>query len=306
MFYRDYSAFLSEHFDGKVQKISVDAGLSCPNRDGTISTGGCSYCNNATFSPGYCGSHLSVEEQLEKGVRFFARKYSKMRYIAYFQSYTGTHGDVGMLLDMYTRALAYNGVDGLIVGTRPDCVADGLLDAVARLRDRTGKFIMFEFGAESSHDRTLEAVNRCHTWAQTVDAVRRTKTHGLFVGLHFINGLPGESRQMMLDTVEAINRLNIDTVKFHQLQIVRGTRLARQWQAGEVKLHQFTLDEYISHCADIVARLRSDIAIERFTSQSPDELLISPRWGVKNYQFVNLLNKRLAELGITQGCLSSR
>lgn len=306
MLYKDYSTFLSEHFDGKVQKISVDAGLSCPNRDGTISTGGCSYCNNATFSPGYCGAHLSVEEQLEKGVRFFARKYSAMRYIAYFQSYTGTHGDVGILLDMYARALDYNGVDGLIVGTRPDCVADGLLDAVARLRDRTGKFIMFEFGAESSHDRTLEAVNRCHTWAQTVDAVRRTKAHGLFVGLHFINGLPGESRQMMLETVKAVNRLDIDTVKFHQLQIVRGTRLARQWQAGEVELHQFTLDEYISHCADIVARLRSDIAIERFTSQSPDELLISPRWGVKNYQFVNLLNKRLAELGITQGCMSAR
>lgn len=306
MFYRDYSAFLSEHFDGKVQKISVDAGLSCPNRDGTISTGGCTYCNNATFSPGYCGAHLSVEEQLEKGVLFFGRKYSTMRYIAYFQSYTGTHGDVGKLLDMYTRALSYEGVDGLIVGTRPDCVADGLLDAVARLRDLTGKFIMFEFGAESSHDQTLAAVNRCHTWAQTVDAVCRTKARGLFVGLHFINGLPGESRQMMLETVEAVNRLDIDTVKFHQLQIVRGTHLARQWQAGEVKLHQFTLDEYIGHCADIVARLRSDIAIERFTSQSPDELLISPRWGVKNYQFVNLLNKRLAEHGITQGCLSSR
>lgn len=301
-YYRDFAAFLAEHFQGKVQKISVDAGLSCPNRDGTISTGGCSYCNNATFSPGYCLQHESVEEQLRKGTEFFARKYTDMRYLAYFQSYTGTHGAVPMLIDMYSRALGYNGVVGLIIGTRPDCVPEPLLDELQRLKNETGLFVMFEFGAESSHDTTLATVNRCHTWAQTVDAVERTKRHGFCVGLHFINGLPGETREMMLETVDAINSLDIDTVKFHQLQIVRGTRLARQWQAGELTFNEFTLDSYIDLCVDIVARLKPGIAIERFTSQSPDELLISPRWGVKNYQFANLLNNRLAAAGVTQGC----
>ena len=301
-YYRDFAAFLSEHFTGKVQKISVDAGLSCPNRDGTISTGGCSYCNNATFSPGYCHQHEPVEEQLHKGTEFFARKYTDMRYLAYFQSYTGTHGEVHKLIDMYRRALNCEGVVGLIIGTRPDCVPDQLLDELLRLKNVTGRFVMFEFGAESSHDTTLATVNRCHTWAQTVDAVERTKQRGFCVGLHFINGLPGETCQMMLETVDAINCTDIDTVKFHQLQIVRGTRMARQWQSGELIFNEFTLEGYIDHCVDIVARLKPEIAIERFTSQSPDELLISPRWGVKNYQFTNLLNNRLAAAGVTQGC----
>ncbi len=301
-FYRDFSEFLSEHFEGKVQKISVDAGLSCPNRDGTISTGGCSYCNNATFSPDYCRQHDSVEKQLRKGFEFFSRKYADMQYLAYFQSYTGTHGEVSKLIDMYRRALACEGVVGLIIGTRPDCVQEPLLDALQELKSETGRFVMFEFGAESSHDTTLEAVNRCHTWSQTVDAVERSKRHGFCVGLHFINGLPGETQEMMLETVDAINRIDIDTVKFHQLQIVRGTLMARQWQARELTFHEFTLDTYIDLCVEIVARLKPGVAIERFTSQSPDELLISPRWGVKNYQFTNLLNNRLAASGVTQGC----
>ena len=301
--YRDYAAFLSEHFSGKMQKISIDAGLSCPNRDGTFSTGGCSYCNNATFSPDYCRTDNSVEAQLEKGVSFFSRKYAEMRYLAYFQSYTGTHGNMGMISGMYRAALGYPGVEGLIIGTRPDCVPDSVLNVLKEIRQDTGKCIMLEFGAESSHNETLSSVNRCHTWEQVVDAVQRTRRYGFPAGLHLINGLPGETPEMMLATVDAVNNLDIDTVKFHQLQLIRGTRLARQWQDGLVGLHQFSLDEYVEHCVKIVGRLRQGIAIDRFTSQSPDGLLISPRWGVKNYQFVNLLNNRLVSAGITQGCL---
>ncbi|MCM1022151.1 MAG: TIGR01212 family radical SAM protein [Muribaculum sp.] len=300
--YKDYSEFLSEHFSGKIQKISVDAGLSCPNRDGTISTGGCAYCNNATFSPAYTKDDQPVAAQLARGVQFFAHKYPHMRYLAYFQSFTSTHGDPDILLRNFKLALDFDGVEGLIIGTRPDCIPDNLLQEIASLKKLTGKFIMFEFGAESCHNRTLKAVNRGHTWEQTVDAVARTRKSGFPVGLHFINGLPGESTGMMLETVEALNKLDIDTVKFHQLQVVSGTRLAVLWERGDAVLHDFTLESYIDHCCDIVGRLRKGIAIDRFTSQSPDNLLLSPRWGIKNYEFVDKLNKRLVERGITQGC----
>ena len=213
--YRDFSDFLAEHFSGKMQKISINAGFSCPNRDGTVGTGGCTYCNNRTFNPDYCSPRLSVSEQLEEGKRFFARKYPEMRYLAYFQAYTNTHGDIEHLRSLYEEALGVSGVEGIIIGTRPDCMPDALLDYLEKLAKRT--FVLVEYGAESSHDVTLQCINRCHTWAQTVDAVTRTAPRGIHVGLHMILGLPGESVEMMLDSVDALSALPIATVKFHQL-----------------------------------------------------------------------------------------
>lgn len=294
--YRDFSDFLAEHFSGKMQKISVNAGFSCPNRDGTVGTGGCTYCNNRTFNPDYCSPGLSVSEQLEEGKRFFARKYPAMRYLAYFQAYTNTHGDIGHLRSLYEEALGVSGVEGIIIGTRPDCMRDALLDYLEELATRT--FVLVEYGAESSHDVTLQRINRCHTWAQTVDAVTRTASRGIHVGLHMILGLPGESMEMMLDSVDALSALPIATVKFHQLQLIRGTRLARDVESGLYDIPRMTVEEYIDLCSRIVRRINPAIAIERFTSQSPEELLIYPKWGLKNYQFVNLLNARLKTLGI--------
>lgn len=291
-FYRDYSDFLAEHFSGKVQKLTINAGFSCPNRDGTVGRGGCTYCNNQSFNPGYCASTAGVAEQLEKGKRFFARKYPNMRYLAYFQAYTNTHGELEQLLSLYREALAIDGVEGIIVATRPDSMPQQLLEAMAGIKSE-GHFVMVEYGAESSHDATLAAVNRCHTWAQTVDAVGRTRAAGIPVGLHLINGLPGEDEAMILATVEAVNSLPIDTVKFHQLQVVKGTTLARQVDEGAVSVRSWSVDEYIDLCCDIVGRLRRDIAIDRFVSQSPDELLISPRWGLKNYEFAAKLQQAL-------------
>lgn len=294
--YRDFSDFLAEHFPGKMQKISVNAGFSCPNRDGTVGTGGCTYCNNQTFNPDYCSPRLSVSEQLEEGKRFFARKYPSMRYLAYFQAYTNTHGDIEHLRSLYEEALGVSGVEGIIIGTRPDCMPDALLDYLEELAKRT--FVIVEYGAESSHDVTLQRINRCHTWAQTVDAVTRTASRGIHVGLHMIMGLPGESVEMMLDSVDALSALPIATVKFHQLQLIRGTRLARDVESGLYDIPRMTVEEYIDLCARIVRRINPAIAIERFTSQSPEKLLIYPKWGLKNYQFVNLLNARLKALGI--------
>ncbi len=294
--YRDFSDFLAEHFSGKMQKISINAGFSCPNRDGTVGTGGCTYCNNRTFNPDYCSPRLSVSEQLEEGKRFFARKYPEMRYLAYFQAYTNTHGDIEHLRSLYEEALGVSGVEGIIIGTRPDCMPDALLDYLEKLAKRT--FVLVEYGAESSHDVTLQCINRCHTWAQTVDAVTRTAPRGIHVGLHMILGLPGESVEMMLDSVDALSALPIATVKFHQLQLIRDTRLARDVESRLYDIPRMTVVEYIDLCARIVRRINPAIAIERFTSQSPEELLIYPKWGLKNYQFVNLLNARLKSLGI--------
>ena len=292
-FYRDYSDFLSEHFGCKVQKLTVNAGFSCPNRDGTKGYGGCTYCNNQTFNPEYCAPSLSVSDQLRRGREFFARKYPDMSYLAYFQAYTNTHSDdIERLMGLYEEALSVEGVVGLIIGTRPDCMPQTLLDRLAALP----AWVMIEYGAESACDVTLEKINRCHTWADTVDAVNRTHRAGIPCGLHLIMGLPGEDEECMLTTVGRVNELPVDTVKFHQLQLVRGTRMARDVEQGLYDNPRFTAEEYADLCVKMLARLRPDIAVERFVSQSPSDLLIYPRWGLKNYQFTNMLNNRLREL----------
>lgn len=326
-FYRDYADFLRERFDGKMQKITIDAGFSCPNRDGTIGRGGCVYCNNLSFSP--MPSRGSIAAQIEAGKAFFARKYPRMRYLAYFQSYTNTHGPIDRLMELYSEALATEGVDGLIIGTRPDCVSDELLRALSAL----GRPVIMEYGAESSHNDTLRVINRCHTWEQTVDTVERTVAAGLPVGLHFIMGLPGETEKMMLQTAGRAARLPISTLKFHQLQIISGTTLAKGIQgltplsttfdasvtseasdtsetsATSTRIQNrptfrgrpieiFSVDAYIDLCVKIVetiVRENPSIAIERFTSQAPAGMLIAPRWGLKNYQFTHLLEKALRE-----------
>ena len=197
-------------------------------------------------------------------------------------------------MSMYEEAVAQDGVVGLVVGTRPDCVPDSLLDYLEELSRRT--FVMIEYGAESSHDRTLAAVNRCHTWTDVTDAVHRTASRGVHTGLHLILGLPGESRDDMLLTVDRVSELPVEVVKFHQLQLLKGTRILRQVNAGEIDICRWTLDEYIDLCASIVLRMDPRIAIDRFTSQSPEDMLEWPRWGVKNYQFMQMLGKRLASM----------
>lgn len=294
-YFKEYSQFLSEHFTGKVQKISVNTGNVCPNRDGTLGRGGCIYCNNAAFTPGYAAPLMGVTEQLDRGISFFRRKYPDMRYLAYFQSYTSTYADTATLMAQFREAAAHPGVAGVVIGTRPDCMSDGLLDKLSELNTRLP--VILEYGAETSHDATLRLINRCHTWAQTVDAVGRTAKAGLPVGLHLILGLPGETERMMLQTIDAVNALPVCTMKFHQLQVVRGTALARALEEGRLCVQSFTLDEYISLCIKVLQHLRPDIAIDRFTSQTPPELLISPRWGIKNYQFTQRLLQRLAQNG---------
>lgn len=300
--YNDFPTFLKRFFTGKVQKISINAGFTCPNRDGTVGYGGCTYCNNQTFNPEYCHTEKPVSVQLEEGKRFFAHKYPEMKYLAYFQAYTNTYGELEMLKRKYEEALAVDDVVGLVIGTRPDCMPDTLLDYLEALARRT--FVLVEYGIESTLDRTLHRINRGHTWQTAVDAVQRTAARGLPVGGHVILGLPGESREDMLGQATDISCLPLDTLKLHQLQLIRGTRMAREYEERPEDFHLFNdVDEYIALVVDYIQRLRPDLVLERFVSQSPKELLLAPDWGLKNYEFNHRLQKRMKEQDAWQGKL---
>ncbi|MGM9803935.1 MAG: TIGR01212 family radical SAM protein [Muribaculaceae bacterium] len=303
--YYDYSQFLSKHFGVKVQKLAIDAGLKCPNRDGTKGVGGCIYCNNLSFNPAYCQEAESlVSRQIAQGKEFFARKYPEMKYLAYFQAYTNTYGEFNRLRELYEEALAQPDVVGLIIATRPDCVPNELLHYLGELSRRC--FVMIEYGVESSHDATLKLINRGHTWADVVDAVNRTADAGVLCGAHLIMGLPGETLNHMIETIKRISQLRVSTVKLHQLQVIRGTKLAQMCAAGEVDVQHWSAEEYIDVCLCLLQYLRADIAVERFVSQSPGDLLISPRWGLKNYEFTHLLQARIAKMQVVQGSKSAK
>ena len=285
----------------RLQKISINAGFSCPNRDGRVGRGGCSYCNNQSFVPGYCQSQKSVTQQLEEGKLFFHHKYPHQKYIAYFQSYTNTYAPLQHLKDLYEEALACPDVVGISIGTRPDCVNEELLDYLAQLNQRAQ--IVVEYGIESTSDVTLQRINRGHDYACAVHAVQQTSLRGLQVVAHLILGLPGEDRDTMLEHATCLSKLPIDGLKLHQLQLVRGTRMAQEYEQCPQDFRLFTVHEYIDLVIDFLERLRSSIHVERYISQSPKELLIAPDWGLKNYEFINKLRHRIAERSTFQGRL---
>ena len=297
--YNEFSDFLKDVFPGKVQKISLNAGFTCPNRDGTKGVGGCTYCNNQTFSPEYCHTEKSITRQLEEGVAFFARKYPEMRYLAYFQAYTNTYDATERLIAKYEEALRFPGVCGLIVGTRPDCMPGDLLDYFSDLSKHS--FVLVEYGVESTLDKTLRRINRGHTYAEAEEAIRRTASRGIYTGAHLILGLPGESREEILSHAGRISKLPLTTLKLHQLQLIRNTRMAKEFEESPADFHLYSVDEYIDLVIDFVERLNPDIVVERFVSQSPKELLIAPDWGLKNYEFTAKVLKRFAERNTWQG-----
>lgn len=295
--------FLKGYFPFKVQKISVNGHFTCPNRDGTIGYGGCTYCNNRTFHPDYCRTEGSISRQLETGIRFFARKYPAMQYVAYFQAYTNTHASLAVLKGKYEEALACPGIVGLIIGTRPDCMPDDLLDYLAEKAKH--HFILIEYGIESTSDATLRRINRGHTFQTAADTLRRTAQKKLFCGAHLILGLPGEDREQILQHAGRISELPVHTLKLHQLQIIRHTPMADEYAQHPGEFHLYSPDEYAVLVVDFVERLRPGIAIDRFVSQSPKELRIAPDWGLKNFEFTALVNKQFAIRQTKQGALYS-
>lgn len=295
--YNDFGHWIRRQFPFRVQKISVDAGFSCPNRDGRLGTGGCIYCDNETFSPAYCNRRKSVTEQLEDGKMFFASKYPDMKYLAYFQAFTNTYASLDKLKALYEEALGVENVVGIVIGTRPDCVSPDLLDYLQELSSRT--FVLVEYGIETTNDETLMFINRGHDFECSRKAVEETKKRGILTGGHVILGLPGEDEQESFRQAGIISSLPLDILKVHQLQVIRGTRLARSYE--EKPFHLYSVDEYIHLIAGYIQRLRPTIVLERFVSQSPKNLLLAPKWGLKNYEFTNLLNNYLLRNNITQG-----
>ena len=293
MKYVEFGPWLQSELGCKVQKISVNAGMTCPNRDGTLGTGGCTFCNNQTFNPAYCRTEKSVTQQLEEGKQFFARKYPAMKYLAYFQAYTNTYAELDRLVSLYEEALCVPDVVGLVIGTRPDCMPDNLLDYLEELNRRT--FLIVEYGVESANDETLLRINRGHTFRQSCEAICRTAERGIRVGAHVILGFPWEPFDELMRQAEEIGRLPLTTLKLHQLQIIRGTQLAREY--AEHPWAVPTAEEYIDLVLNYISRLPYGLVMERFVSQSPPEMVIAPQWGLKNHEFANLLRNRMVKFG---------
>ncbi len=302
--YNDYGSALRRSLGGRVQKLAIDAHLGCPNRDGTIARGGCSFCCGEAFSPAYCREATSITEQIDRALEFHHNRGRKSDiYLAYFQAGTNTHAPAEILSQLYHEALSHPHISGIVVGTRPDCIDSERLQLLADLRQR--HYVAVEYGIESVYDATLRHVNRGHTFATAADAVARTKALGIDVGAHFILGLPEESYDDIIAGIDRINSLALNSIKFHQLQIYRHTAIADEWLAHPEAFLFGTSDataQYVALLIDILRRLRPDTAVDRFTSEAPRHMLLhSPLGGVRPDMVRNAVVRQMDSHGYRQG-----
>jgi uncharacterized protein len=298
-----YANYFRRMYGARVQKVSVDAGFTCPNRDGSRGHGGCSFCLNDAFNPSYCNPGKSVTAQIAEGIEFHRKRYSEASsYLAYFQAYSNTYAPLDTLKRLYEEALSHPGIIGLVIGTRPDCVNDEKLGYIAELSHKY--YISVEYGIESCYDKTLARINRGHTFIEAVEAVRKTADLGINTGAHFIFGLPGETRDEMLDEADIISALPLKTVKFHQLQIIRGTAMEQEFRNNPSQFELFTWEEYLDFFIRFLEKLSPGIVVERFTGEAPPRFLDKERWGKKRSdQIVGLIEQRMEELDTWQGRL---
>ncbi len=306
--YNDYGSAMRRKLGGRVQKLAIDAGLSCPNRDGTIGFGGCTFCLGEAFSPAYCREATSITEQIERALRFHsARNRRADSYLAYFQSNTNTHADVTHLERLYNEALSHPAISGIIIGTRPDCITSETLQLLEHIAQ--SKYVAVEYGIESVYDTTLAHVNRGHDFASAVSAVAQTKAAKIDIGAHFILGLPNERATDILAGIKHINALGIDFVKFHQLQIYRNTAMEREWSEHPERFlfgTQSSTEEYTDLLIEIIRRLDPHIAIERLASQAPRNLIAhSPLKGIHPHELRDMVTKRMLAENLRQGDLYS-
>lgn len=301
--YNSYSRYFREKFGTRVQKVAIDAGFSCPNRDGTLGAGGCDFCNNEGFNPSYCNPDKTITQQIEEGIEFHKWRYKKaVSYLAYFQAYSNTYGNTGRLITLYEQALSHHAIKGLVIGTRPDCIADDLLDYLSRLREIY--YVHIEFGIESVYDTTLDLINRGHNFAAAREALDRCKDRGISTGAHFIFGLPGESSEMMMESVRVISELPINTIKFHQLQILRNTRFEALYNEDPSLFNLFSFGDYIHFIVNFLERLNPEIVVERFAGEVPPRFRIAPDWGmIRNEEIVAETEKQLIRHNTWQGKL---
>lgn len=324
--YNSFVGYYKKRYGERLQKIVLDTGFTCPNRDGLVGRGGCTYCDNAAFHPAYSSSGKHIHEQIDEGIEFHKARYrNAAHYLAYFQSFSNTYAPLPRLKELYEAALSHPDVVGIVIGTRPDCVDEEKLDYIADLKDGrvlegwrrtlgggaregtaglelTAPIVTVEYGIESCYDGTLVRINRGHDFACAQKAVKMNVERGIGTGAHFILGLPGETREMMLAGCREINALGLRSVKFHQLQIVKGTRMEREFAENPEDFIRFSLDGYIDFFTDMLERLRPDLYIERFAGEVPPRFVNETPWGlIRNVELLRLLEKRLEERGTWQG-----
>ncbi|HQB77520.1 MAG TPA: TIGR01212 family radical SAM protein [Tenuifilaceae bacterium] len=301
--FNSYSGYFKRIFGGRIQKLTIDAGFTCPNRDGSLSVGGCTFCNNDAFNPSYCESVKSITQQIEEGIEFHAVRYRRAdRYLAYFQAYSNTHAPLERLKQIYDEALAHPRVIGVVIGTRPDCVDADKLDYIQSLAQN--HYVAVEYGLESTYNSTLERINRGHSYEKSVWAIQETAKRGIKVGAHIIFGLPGETREMMMSQAQTLSQLPLDTIKFHQLQIIKGTIMEQEYLQNPNDFKLFAMDEYLDFMADFLERFNPNIVVERFTGEAPPRFFATPSWGrLRTDQVLQLFEKRLLERDTYQGRL---
>ena len=299
--FNSYKRFLQERFGGRMQKLTLNVGFTCPNRDGSIGVGGCTYCVNDAFNPSYCDVRKSITQQLNEGIDFHQNRYRRADgYLAYFQAYTNTYASLEKMQELYQPAIEHPLVRGIVVGTRPDCIDEQKLEYFARLQERM--FVSIEYGVESCFDETLRRINRGHTFQQAVDAFELTQQYGIHMAGHFMYGLPVETIEMWLSAVDEINKLPMNGIKFHQLQIIRNTKMEVEFQNKSSDFQQFTIDTYVPFIVDITERLNPNFVIERFAGEVPPRFLKENTWGLTRYDVVlQRIEKELERRGSYQG-----
>ena len=298
--FNSYSKYIRRTFGERVQKVSVDGGFTCPNRDGIKGRGGCTYCNNDTFNPSYTSPQKTITQQLEEGIAFFEPKYKTQKYLAYFQAYTNTYDSIERLTELYTEAINHPKVVGLVVSTRPDSINKEVVDLLENLAKQY--YVVVELGIESTKDESLQMVNRCHTFQDTIDAYKMLEGKGIHLGAHLIIGLQGETTEDFILHAKRVSRLPIEFLKLHQLQIIKGTVMEKEYQRSPNLFNLFKVEEYVDIVVQFLQYLRSDIILERFSSESPREMLVAPLWGgLKNFEITEKIRKELNVLGVSQG-----
>jgi radical SAM protein (TIGR01212 family) len=298
-----YAEYFKREFGGRVQKLAIDAGFTCPNRDGTKGFGGCTYCDNDAFNPSYCQPGKAIGQQIEEGIGFHLKRYRRAsKYLAYFQPYSNTYASLQKLKELYESALAFPDIIGLVIGTRPDCIDEEKLEYFRKLN--TDYYVMLEFGLESCYDKTLQRINRGHIHEDSVKALQLSAGYGIKTGAHLIFGLPGESREEMMAEAQILSSLPISNIKFHQLQIIKGTRMAEEFMEKPGDFHSFAFEDYIEFIIDFVENLNPAFVIERFAGEVPPRFLAGPGWGlIRNDQVLGRIEKRMAERSTWQGKL---
>ena len=304
--YNSHTVAIASMFGGRVQKVSIDAGFTCPNRDGSKAHGGCTYCNNDAFNPSYCLPEIGVSSQIRKGIEFHRKRYRRaIGYLAYFQAYSNTYSSLDQLVKIYEEALAYPEIKGVVIGTRPDCIDEEKLDYFASLSRRT--YLSIEYGVESCYDTTLERINRGHDFSRSVNAIEATAAKGINTCAHIIFGLPGESRDDMLREASILSELPLTSIKFHQLQIVKGTAMEKEYRETPESFNLFTWIEYRDFLVEFIERLNPAIEIDRLTGEAPPGMIIAPIWGLgKSDNLAGQIEARMEELDTWQGKMTGR